>query len=94
MSCTGHSHDHEHEDSGVSLRNIIDVPNVYCLNELLLKSGASILKSYSERFQTEPYLMSQRSTDPDDENPCEMLLFIRKFISESLSSNLASIQIH
>jgi len=49
------------------------------LNESVPKSGVSVLKYYSDRFKTEPYLISHKSTDPDEDNPVEMLLFVRKF---------------
>ncbi len=49
------------------------------LNESIPNSGLQVLKYYSERFKDEPYLLSQKSIDSDDENnPVEMLFYVRK----------------
>lgn len=77
--CDGHSHDHEHAESddtntslGTSLRPLIDLPNVRCLNEHRPHAGRDVLKLYEERRTTVPYLLSQE--DPDEEP--ELLLVV------------------
>lgn len=68
--CSGHSHDHEHGDElGLSLRPLIDFPNVFCLNEEVENGGRSVLKLHEERLTDTPSL-----TSPDDDP--ELLLFI------------------
>lgn len=73
MECTGHSHDHEHGDEGgASLREYVDVPHVFCLNESQGNAGRAVLKSHDERLSTTPSLLSQE--DPDDDP--ELLLHV------------------
>jgi hypothetical protein len=69
--CHGHSHDHlDHDDGlGLSLRPLIDMPGVTCLNESIPHAGRSILKLHEERLTVEPALIS------NDEDP-ELLLYI------------------
>lgn len=68
--CSGHAHDHDHGDEmGVSLRPLIDLPKVTCLNEDVQGSGRSILKLHEERLSAAPSLQS-----PDDDP--ELLLHI------------------
>lgn len=67
VNCSGHSHDHhDHtdDDEGVSLREYIDIAQVYCLNESRLGAGKSVLKSYEDRMTSEPSL--QCNYDEDD----------------------------
>ena len=75
MECMGHSHDHDHEDEpGHSLHDLIDVPQVWCLNEEIRDSGKKILKSYENRFENNPSLCSQPPFDEDEEP--ELLLYV------------------
>lgn len=69
--CHGHSHDHmDHDDGlGLSLRPLIDMPGVTCLNESIPHAGRSILKLHEERLTVEPALVSH------DDDP-ELLLYI------------------
>jgi hypothetical protein len=69
--CHGHSHDHlDHDDGlGLSLRPLIDMPGVICLNESIPHAGRSILKLHEERLTVEPALIS------NDDDP-ELLLYI------------------
>jgi PITH domain len=68
--CTGHAHDHDHEDGlGLSLRQYIDFPKVFCLNEEVSGSGAAILKLHEERLIPTPSLQSPEG-DP------ELILYI------------------
>ena len=75
-SCNfAHSHDHEHDDdAGHSLRDYVDIPQVWCLNEEERNSCQKIIKPYEERFSTLPFLLSQFEDD-DDEDP-ELLLHV------------------
>eukprot|EP00568_Trieres_chinensis_P003747 CAMPEP_0183309182 /NCGR_PEP_ID=MMETSP0160_2-20130417/24295_1 /TAXON_ID=2839 ORGANISM="Odontella Sinensis, Strain Grunow 1884" /NCGR_SAMPLE_ID=MMETSP0160_2 /ASSEMBLY_ACC=CAM_ASM_000250 /LENGTH=219 /DNA_ID=CAMNT_0025473163 /DNA_START=84 /DNA_END=743 /DNA_ORIENTATION=- len=71
--CLGHSHDHDHEDDvGASLRDCVDEPRVFCLNESIPNSGRAVLKTQEERLTDEPSLLSQY--DPDDDP--ELLLHV------------------
>lgn len=64
MACTGHSHDHDHEDQlGLCLRQYIDIPRTYCLNEHSTNAGQRVLKSYVDRLSIEPSLQSPRDDD-------------------------------
>mmetsp|Transcript_3763 Transcript_3763/g.3538 ORF Transcript_3763/g.3538 Transcript_3763/m.3538 type:complete len:221 (-) Transcript_3763:207-869(-) len=73
MDCTGHSHDHDlTDDEGVNLREYIDVPHAYCLNESRSGAGRSVLKSYEDRLTTEPSLQCNYD---EDERP-ELLFHI------------------
>lgn len=68
--CTGHAHDPDHEDGlGLSLRQYIDFPKVFCLNEEVSGSGAAILKLHEERLIPTPSLQSPEG-DP------ELILYI------------------
>ena len=65
--CTGHSHDSEFGDEAAltSLRELIDLPRVTCLNEEAEGTGRAVLRSHGDRYLTEPSLRS--TEDPDDE---------------------------
>ena len=65
--CTGHSHDSEFGDEAAltSLRELIDLPRVTCLNEEAEGTGRAVLRSHGDRYLTEPRLRS--TEDPDDE---------------------------
>ena len=65
--CTGHSHDSEFGDEAAltSLRELIDLPRVTCLNEEAEGTGRAVLRSHGDRYVTEPRLRS--TEDPDDE---------------------------
>jgi PITH domain len=68
--CTGHAHDHDHEDSqGASLRQYIDMTKVFALNEEVSGSVVSILKLHDDRRSAAP---SMRSPDGDP----ELILYI------------------
>ena len=78
--CSGHSHDHEHADElGLSLRPLIDLAQVFCLNEAVENAGRSVLKLHEERLSATPSL-----TSPDDDP--ELLLFIPFTESVTLQS--------
>lgn len=66
MSCSGHSHDHEHEvveEVSIHLHDFIDFTGVTCLNENISESCKSILKSYKDRFTLSSSLVS--TVDPE-----------------------------
>ena len=88
MNCAGHSHDHEHGDEAAlaSLREYVDVPRVYCLNEATPNSGRAVLKSYEDRFTETPHLLS--ADDPDDEP--ELLLHVP--FTEAVAIKTLSVQ--
>lgn len=89
MNCSGHSHDHEHGDSDealASLREYVDLPRVYCLNEATTNSGRAVLKSHADRFQATPHLLS--TEDPDDEP--ELLLHVP--FTEAVAIKTLSVQ--
>ena len=69
MSCHGHSHDHDHVDeTDVSLRKYIDIPNVRCLNEDEAGMAQRILKPYESRLEmttSNASLKSQLDGDVD-----------------------------
>ena len=88
MNCAGHSHDHEHGEEAAlaSLREYVDVPRVFCLNEEVAGSGRSVLKSYEDRFTATPHLLS--TEDPDDEP--ELLLHVP--FTEAVTIKTLSVQ--
>lgn len=78
--CAGHSHDHDHGDElGLSLRPQMDLPSVFCLNEVVPHSGRRVLKIHEERLSTNPSLLS-----PEDDP--ELLLHIPFTESVSIQS--------
>jgi hypothetical protein len=69
MDCHSHDHDHGEDDPGFSLLPQMDLPRVFCLNEVVLHSGRAVLKTHEERLSAVPSLLS-----PDDDQ--ELLLHI------------------
>mmetsp|Transcript_31461 Transcript_31461/g.48166 ORF Transcript_31461/g.48166 Transcript_31461/m.48166 type:complete len:218 (+) Transcript_31461:96-749(+) len=75
--CMGHSHDDiSSEDAlGLSLRPLIDMDGVRCLNEEEPESGKGALKLHENRMHREPVLRSDM-VDEDDEDATKLLLFV------------------
>lgn len=67
--CSGHSHDDQTDDLGLSLRTYVDLDRVVCLNEEVPGSGRAVIKLHEDRLTNEPSLQSP----PDDP---ELLLTI------------------
>jgi len=56
--CSGHSHDDQTDDLGLSLRTCVDLDRVVCLNEEVPGSGRAVIKLHEDRLTNEPSLQS------------------------------------
>jgi len=56
--CSGHSHDDQTDDLGLSLRTCVDLDRVVCLNEEVPGSGRAVIKLHEDRLTNVPSLQS------------------------------------